>query len=51
MWGSNRKTNAQIYFLFTYFYLFNVIMKKGGGNALNIFSIFYTHHRIPNEHI
>ena len=25
--------------------------KKGGGNALNIFSIFYTHHRIPNKHM
>ena len=23
----------------------------GGGSALNIFSIFYTHHRIPNEHM
>ena len=25
--------------------------KGGGGNALNIFSIFYTHHRIPNKHM
>ena len=25
--------------------------KKGGGSALNIFSIFYTHHRIPNKHM
>ena len=24
-------------------------MKKKGGSALNICSIFYTHHRIPNE--
>ena len=23
----------------------------GGGGALNIFSIFYTHHRIPNKHM
>ena len=23
----------------------------GGGSASNIFSIFYTHHRIPNEHM
>jgi hypothetical protein len=23
----------------------------GGGSALNIFSIFYTHHRIPNKHM
>jgi hypothetical protein len=26
-------------------------MKGGGGSALNIFSIFYTHHRIPNKHM
>jgi hypothetical protein len=25
--------------------------KGGGGSVLNIFSIFYTHHRIPNEHM
>jgi hypothetical protein len=25
--------------------------KKGEGGALNIFSIFYTHHRIPNKHM
>ena len=26
--------------------------KKGGeGRALNIFSSFYTHHRIPNKHM
>ena len=25
--------------------------KGGGGSALNIFSIFYTHHRIPNKHM
>jgi hypothetical protein len=24
-------------------------MEKMGGSALNICSIFYTHHRIPNE--
>ena len=23
----------------------------GGGSALNIFSIFYTHHRIPNKNM
>ena len=26
-------------------------MEKKGGNALNIFSIFYTHHRFPNKHM
>ena len=25
--------------------------RGGGGSALNIFSIFYTHHRIPNKHM
>ena len=24
---------------------------KKGGSALHIFSIFYTHHRVPNEHM
>jgi hypothetical protein len=32
---------------FIYIFLFRE--KKGGGSALNICSIFYTHHRIPNE--
>ena len=27
------------------------VEKGGGGSALNIFSIFYTHHRIPNKHM
>jgi hypothetical protein len=27
------------------------VEKKGGGSASNIFSIFYTHHRIPNKHM
>ena len=26
-------------------------MEKKGGNALNIFSIFYTHYRFPNKHM
>ena len=34
---------------FIYIFLFRG--KRGGDNALNIFSIFYTHHRIPNEHM
>ena len=41
-WG---KKNAQYIFYF---------VEKGGvgvGSALNIFSIFYTHHRIPNKHM
>jgi hypothetical protein len=50
MWGRNWK-KCIIYFFCTYFYF---VEKKGGGevdSALNIFSIFYTHHRIPNEHM
>jgi hypothetical protein len=35
---------------FIYIFLFRG-KKKGGGSPLNIFSIFYTHHRIPNEHM
>jgi hypothetical protein len=27
------------------------VEKGGGGTALNIFSIFYTHHRIPDKHM
>ena len=34
---------------FIYIFLFRE--KKRGGSALNIFSIFYTHHRIPNKHM
>ena len=49
--GQQWKQKCTNIFLFTYFYLFNVIVKKGGGSALNIFSIFCTHHPIPNEHI
>jgi hypothetical protein len=32
---------------FIYIFLFGG--KKRGASALNIFSIFYTHHRIPNK--
>ena len=37
-----------IYFSFTYFYF---VEKGEGGSEFNIFSIFYTHHRIPNKHM
>ena len=48
MWGRNWKKNTQNIF---YLYIF-ISWKKGGGrSALNIFSIFYTHYRIPNEHM
>ena len=35
---------------FIYIFLFRG-KKGGGGSALNICSIFYTHHRIPNKHM
>ena len=34
-----------------FIYIFYFVEKKGGGSALNIISIFYTHHRIPNKHM
>ena len=34
---------------FIYIFLFRG--EKKGGSVLNIFSIFYTHHWIPNEHM
>ena len=36
---------------FIYIFLFRGKKRGGGGSALNIFSIFYTHHRIPNKHM
>jgi hypothetical protein len=45
MWGRNW---FFFFFSFTYFYF---VKKKGGGSTLNIFSIFYAHHRIPNKHM
>ena len=41
------KKNAQYIF---HLHIF-ISWKKGGGSALNIFSIFYTHHRIPHKHM
>ena len=47
--GQKLKKNAQCIF---YLHIF-ISWKKGGGGsgALNTFSIFYTHHRIPNNHM
>ena len=46
--GRKLKKKCTLYFLFTYFYF---VEKGGVGSALNIFSIFNTHHRyrIPNK--
>ena len=46
--GQKLKKNAQYIF---YLHTFISWKKGGGGSALNIFSIFYTHHRIPNKHM
>jgi hypothetical protein len=45
--GQKLKKNAQYIF---YLYIF-ISWKKRGRSALNILSIFCTHHRIPNEHM
>ena len=49
--GQKLKKNAHYIFYLHIFYLHIFISwKKGGtGSAFNIFSIFYTHHRIPNK--
>ena len=44
--GQNLTKNAQ-YIFYLHFYF----VEKEGASALNIFSIFYTHHRIPNKHM
>ena len=47
--GQKLKKNAHYIF---YLHIFISWGKKGGGgSALNIFSIFYTYHRIPNKHM
>jgi hypothetical protein len=47
--GQILKKNAQyIFYLHIFIYL---IDREKGGRAVHIFLIFYTHHRVPNEHI
>ena len=46
--GQKLKKNAHYIF---YLHIFISWKKKGGGRPLNIFSIFYTHHRNPNKHM
>ena len=45
--GQKLKKNAHYIF---YLHIF-ISWKKGGGSALHIISIFYTHHRISNKHM
>ena len=48
MLGRNWKKMHIIFFI----YIFLFCGKRGGGgSALNIISIFYTRHRIPNKHM
>ena len=50
--GQKLKRNAQCIFHLGTTYFYFVEKKGGGGSALNIFSILYTHHhRIPNKHM
>ena len=44
--GQKLKKNAHYIF-----YLHIFISWKKGGSALNLISIFYTRHRIPNKHM
>ena len=44
--GQKLKKNAHYIF---YLHIFISWKKKEGGSPLNIFSIFYTHHRIPKH--
>ena len=47
--GQILKKNAQyIFYLHIFIYL---IDREKGGRAVHIFLIFYTHHRVPNDHI
>ena len=46
--GQKLKKDAKYIF---YLHIFISWKKGGGGSALNIFSIFYTHYRIPNKHM
>ena len=45
--GQKLKKNAHY---IIYLHIF-ISWKKRGGSALNIFPIFYTHHRIPNNYM
>ena len=47
--GQKLKKSNIIFFI--YIFLFREKKRGGGGSALNIISIFCTHHRIPNKHM
>ena len=44
------KKNAQ-YIFYLHISIYLIDREKGGGVAVRIFSIFYTHHGVPNEHM
>ena len=48
--GQILKKNAQ-YIFYLHIFIYLIDREKGGGGAVHIFSIFYTHHRVPNEHM
>ena len=49
--GQILKKNAQYIFYLVYIFLFISVIDREKGGAVHIFSIFYTHHRVPNEHM
>ena len=48
--GQILKKNAQ-YIFYLHIFIYLIDREKGGEGAVHIFSIFYTHHRVPNEHM
>jgi hypothetical protein len=44
--GQILKKNAQYIF---YLHIFIYLIDREKGEGVHIFSIFYTHHRVPNE--
>ena len=49
--GQILKKKCTIYFLFSIHIFICLIDRERGEEAVHIFSIFYTHHRVPNEHM
>jgi hypothetical protein len=48
--GHILKRNAQ-YVFHLHIFIYLIDREKRGGLAVHIFSILYTHHRVPNEHM
>ena len=48
--GQILKKNAH-YIFYLHIFIYLIDREKGGEGAVHIFSIFYTQHRVPNEHM